>query len=136
MADRPSRPWNFRHCEPQAKQSSVPAIRAGYSRRGAGSRGWTLRQKPAVELEQGGKAGEGARRIKVKLADKSRNLELISRHLGLFPRATPRPRDPDEGAKGEAAAAGDEGRELSDVERHQEILAILAGARTRGAAGG
>ena len=176
------------------------AIRAGYSRRGAGSRGWTLRQTPAVaaeleaamaerarvvgitaervlfevallgfaniqdyidasggdgaawldpsaltrdqaaaiaelRVEEGGKAGGAARRVRIKLADKSRNLALLCRHLGLFPRAAQRPRDPGEGAK-DAAAAGDEGCELTDVERHQEILRILAGARIRGAAGG
>ncbi len=173
------------------------AIRAGYSRRGAGSRGSTLRQNPAVaaeleaaladrarvvgitaervlleiallgfaniqdyietgadgaawldpagltreqaaaisavELEQGGKAGEGARRIKVKLADKSRNLELIGRHLGLFPRTAPRVNPKGKGGQGEGAAAAV--RQLSDMELSQRVLHILARGRKRAAGG-
>ena len=179
------------------------AIRAGYSRRGAGSRGWTLRQTPAVaaeleaamaerarvtgitadrvlleiallgfaniqdyivtgedgaawldpaaltreqaaaiaevRMEEGGKAGGGAvrdtaargpRRVRVKLADKSRNLELIGRHLGLFPRTAPRvtPKGED-GVEGEGAAAAE--LELSDVELHQGVLRILARGQMR-----
>ncbi len=163
------------------------AVRAGYSRAGAGSRGWTLRQIPAVaaeidaglaerarvaeitaervlsevallgfanikdyfeagedgtagldlsrltrdqaaaiaavQVDEGGKAGGGARRVKIKLADKSRNLELIGRHLGMFARTAPR-----ESAKGEAAAGGGAARpvrQLSDAEFAQNVWGIL-----------
>ena len=83
-----------------------------------------------VQVEEGGRAGREVKKVKIKLADKSRNLELIGRHLGLFPRAPAREKATDDGAN---EAGGD--RPLSDTERAQEILRLLASGRKAGAAG-
>ncbi|MEN8196703.1 MAG: terminase small subunit [Pseudomonadota bacterium] len=76
----------------------------------------------AGAVGQGGR--RGARRVKIKLADKSRNLELIGRHLGIFTRAPAR-----EAAKG-GAVQGDGVRggagKLSDIELAQRVCSILA----------
>ena len=77
----------------------------------------------AVEVDERG----GGRRVKIKLADKSRNLELIGRHLGLFARAPAGEKAKDEGVTGGAV------REMSDMELAQRILGILAAAE-KGAA--
>jgi phage terminase small subunit len=74
----------------------------------------------------GGGARRGARRVKIKLADKSRNLELIGRHLGLFARAPAGEKAKDEGVTGGAV------REMSDMELAQRILGILADAEKGG----
>lgn len=65
-----------------------------------------------------GAAGRDVRRVKVKLADKSRNLELIGKHLGMFAR---KPSDREEEGTGDDV-------ELSDLELAQRILGLLAGA--------
>lgn len=62
---------------------------------------------------------------RVHLADKSRNLALLGRHLGLFPRTAPGKSPEGEGAAGDAGAV----RELSDTELGQEICGILFGGR-------
>lgn len=69
-----------------------------------------------------GKAGREVRRVKVKLADKSRNLELIGKHLGMFAR---KPNEVEEEGTG-----GDV--ELSDLELAQRILGLLAGGSKGG----
>ena len=160
------------------------AIRAGYSPRSAGQRGWALRRHPEVaarieaamedraeavgitaervlcELARLGFAnirdfvsgeGEGVawldlsaltreqaaavtavevdergggRRVKIKLADKSRNLELIGRHLGLFPR-------PPAAKKADGKPDAEEAppcEPLSDLEFAQRILSLAASA--------
>ena len=79
-----------------------------------------------VQVEQGGSVGGGARRVKIKLADKSRNLELIGRHVGMFPRPPASDRPTGEGETGAVP-------ELSDTERVQEILRLLASGRKEGA---
>ena len=169
------------------------AVRAGYSRAGAGTRGWTLRQIPAVaaaidaamaerarlvgitaervlfevallgfanimdnfetrdggaacvdlsrltrnqaaaitavQVDEGGAAGRGPRKVKIKLADKSCNFELISRHLGMFPRQPAREKEKGEGAKGGKV-------KLSDIELTQKVGSILARGRKDGAGAG
>jgi phage terminase small subunit len=70
-----------------------------------------------------GAAGREVKRVKVKLADKSRNLELVGKHLGMFAR-----KPGEENANGEKGNGGDV--ELSDEERAQEILRLLAAGRT------
>lgn len=67
-----------------------------------------------------GAAGREVKKVKIKLADKSRNLELIGKHLGMFAR---KPGENDEEGK---AADG----ELSNTERAQEILRLLAEGQT------
>lgn len=71
-----------------------------------------------------GRVRRGGRRVKLKLADKPRCLQLLGQHLGLFPRG----RD-EQGLRAEAAEV-----ELSDLELAQRILGLLAGAN-KGAAG-
>ena len=106
---------------------------------GAGSGGWvdpatlTHEQAAAVtalEIVEDGKAEGGTRRVRVKLADKSRNLELIGRYLGLFPRL-PAVKKADGKPDAEEAPPCEP---LSDLERAQEILRLLANASR--AAGG
>ena len=80
-----------------------------------------------LQIVSGPGAGPMAGKVRINLADKSRNLELIGRHLGLFPRAS---------GGGKAVAGADAGkdaakdarpvRKLSDTELAQRILAILA----------
>lgn len=65
-----------------------------------------------------GAAGREVRRVKVKLADKSRNLELIGKHLGMFTRTTERNREEQEETGGDV--------KLSDLELAQRILGLLA----------
>lgn len=70
-----------------------------------------------------GAAGREVKRVRIKLADKSRNLELIGKHLGMFARKP-----------GEENVNGEEGNsyvELSDEDRAQEILRLLAAGQTR-----
>ncbi|MDH5556626.1 MAG: terminase small subunit [Alphaproteobacteria bacterium] len=63
-----------------------------------------------------GAAGREVKKTKVKLADKSRNLELVGKHLGLFARKS-----------GENAEEGErENVKLSDTELAQRILGIIA----------
>lgn len=66
-----------------------------------------------------GAGGRGAKRVRLKLADKSRNLELLGRHLGLF--AARRDRSVEAGGGGNV--------QLSDMELAQRVLGILARAR-------
>lgn len=71
-----------------------------------------------LAVDRGG-AGKGAgapAKIRIKLADKTRNLELLGKHLGMFGR---KPGVTEE--EGEAADG-----ELSNTERAQEILRLLA----------
>jgi phage terminase small subunit len=93
----------------------------------------------AIEMVEGavgpgaaGQGARGARRLKVKLADKSRNLELIGRHLGIFPRlpAREKAKGEGEGVKGEGAHV--DVRPLSDEDRAQEIFRLLAIERKGG----
>ena len=81
-----------------------------------------------VQVEAVGAAGREVRKVKIKLADKSRNLELIGRHLGLFPRAPAREKATGASEAGEAGETGGD-RPLSDTERAQEILRLLAGGQ-------
>lgn len=70
--------------------------------------------------ETAGRVRRGGRRMKLKLADKPRSLHMLGQHLGLFPR----------GRDGQGARAGGGGDvELSDTERAQEILRLLANGR-------
>ena len=73
-----------------------------------------------------GTAAREVKRVKLKLADKSRNLELIGKHLGLFARKP--------GDNGEEGKSG--GIRLSDTELAQRILGVLAraGKKRSGAA--
>jgi phage terminase small subunit len=64
-----------------------------------------------------GAAGREVRRMKLKLADKSRNLELIGKHLGMFARGAERTAQEEE-------TGGDV--RLSDLELAQRILGLLA----------
>ncbi|MBE9556218.1 MAG: hypothetical protein IMF08_05120, partial [Proteobacteria bacterium] len=84
-------------------------------------------EEGAVEPGGGGPGARGARRVKVKLADKSRNLELIGRHLGIFPRPPARER-PQAGGADEAGVNGEREAgpvpKLSDFELVQKIYAI------------
>lgn len=77
--------------------------------------------------------------VKIKLADKSRSLELMGRHLGIFPRAPAR-----ENANANAGADADAGGEmkmgpgkewlnrlLSDEELYQKILTIFVRGKKR-----
>ena len=100
---------------------------------GAGGGGWvdpatlTREQAAAVtalEVVTDSKVGDGAQRLRVKLADKSRNLELIGRYLGLFPRlpAAKKAKEP------EGMPDAQPPTELTDLERAQEILRLLASA--------
>ena len=92
-----------------------------------------------IQIEPGRADGK----VKIKLADKSRSLELIGRYLGLFPRAPSRKTAKKDGAAGaagegrDAVAAGDgtdagATAELSDEDRAQEILRLLVVARRGG----
>lgn len=83
-----------------------------------------------VDEYASGAAGGEVRRVRIKLADKSRNLELIGRHLGLFAHMAPRERPSPAGAGVPAAV-----RKLSDIELSQRVLGILARGR-KAAAGG
>ena len=66
--------------------------------------------------------------MKIKLADKSRNRELIGRHLGMFARqpAREQPNANGGGAKGGKV-------KLSDIELAQRVCSILARGRKGGA---
>ncbi|MBE9557556.1 MAG: terminase small subunit, partial [Proteobacteria bacterium] len=68
-----------------------------------------------------GRLRRGGKRVKLKLADKPRSLFMLGQHLGLFPR----------GRDCEGVRAGEV--ELSDLERAQEILRLLASAGEGGA---
>ena len=81
-----------------------------------------------VQVDEGGAAGGGARRVKIKLADKSRNLELIGKHLGMFARTASREKAKDEEATGRDV-------KMSDTELAQRILTILVRGRKAGADG-
>jgi len=73
-----------------------------------------------------GRAGRGAKGVRLKLADKPRSLNMLGKHLGLFPGRAAR--------RDEAAAEGGGGGvPLSDIERAQLVLDILARARQGGA---
>jgi phage terminase small subunit len=72
-----------------------------------------------------GKAGRGAKGVRLKLADKPRSLNMLGKHLGLFPRGAAR--------RDEAAAGDGGGVPLSDIERAQLVLGILARAGRGGA---
>ena len=74
---------------------------------------------------EAGQGARGARRVKVKLADKSRNLELIGRHLGIFPRLPARERPQAERAEEKAGNAERESLPaFSDDELVQKVLSI------------
>ena len=66
-----------------------------------------------------GAAGREVRKVKIKLADKSRNLELVAKHLGIIARKSGENNDEEE--RGDV--------ELSDEDRAQEILRLLAAGR-------
>lgn len=68
-----------------------------------------------------GRVRRGGRRVKLKLADKPRSLQLLGQHLGLFTRG----RD----AEGVRAHEMAETREMSDLEFAQRILSMLADGR-------
>lgn len=85
-----------------------------------------------VQVEEPGPvaAARRGRKIKIKLADKSRNLELIGRHLGMFARSAAA-----EKAKDDAAKEAEPKRKMSNMELAQRILEILAGAKREQAEG-
>jgi len=70
-----------------------------------------------------GAAGREVRRVKIKLADKKGYLELIGKHLGMFTQ-----RHEHTGKDGGPIETNDIG--LSNIERAQEILRLLAAAET------
>jgi phage terminase small subunit len=74
-----------------------------------------------------GRMARGGRRVRLKLADKPRSLHMLGQHLGLFPRG----RDA-QGVRAGGAEGGGDGP-LSDMERAQLILDVLARARQGGA---
>jgi phage terminase small subunit len=79
-----------------------------------------IRELTVEEVTTGqGAAARTARKVKVRLADKKGSLELVGKHLGLFGRKA------GDGQEGETQAHA----ELSDLERAQEILRLLAAAR-------
>ena len=69
-----------------------------------------------------GAAGREVKRVKVKLADKPRSLELIGKHLGMFARKP--------GEQNANSEKGNSDVELSDEDRAQEILRLLAAGQT------
>ena len=81
-----------------------------------------IREFSSEEVTTGqGAAARRARKVKVRLADKKGALELVGKHLGLFGRKA------GEALEGEISGNA----ELSDLERAQEILRLLAAARAR-----
>lgn len=75
--------------------------------------------------------------VKIKLADKSRSLELMGRHLGIFPRAPAR-ENANAGADADAGGEMKMGpgkewlnRPLSDEELYQKILTIFVRGKKR-----
>ena len=68
-----------------------------------------------------GRIGRGGKRVKLKLADKPRSLYMLGQHLGLFPRGRER-----EGVRASEL-------QMSDMERAQEVLRLLASAGEDGA---
>ena len=77
----------------------------------------------AEGAETTGRVARGGKRVKLKLGDKPRSLHMLGQHLGLFPRRW--------GRRGGAGGGGDV--ELSDMERAQEVLRLLASAGEDGA---
>lgn len=77
----------------------------------------------AEGAETTGRLPRGGRRVKLKLADKPRSLHMLCQHLGLFPR----------GRDEAGLRAGEAEAEMTDMERAQAVLDLLARARRRAA---
>ena len=78
----------------------------------------------ALEMVTDSKVDNGAPRLRVRLADKSRGLELIGRYLGLFPRL-PAAKKAEEKTDVQEEPVGEL---MSDLEFAQRILSIMVEA--------